>query len=172
MHWGYRHLSLPQTLIPFVVHKRTTWKEKCYENPRRFLFTFMSYFYNYHRKWIVNVCTTNNCINNDCAKETINNDPCTFYNSQFQEQNAWQLQEVELVNFLAIRLSRKEAIQTYVSSLAPWHLKSLNSWQRESLLLGMDISGLGGMRRKWRGKRKHHRCFLDLFNLSIANFFD
>lgn len=84
------------------------------------------------------MCVINNCINNDCAKETIKNDPCTFHDSQFQEQNAWQLkEEVELVNFLAIRLSRKEEIQTYVSSLAPWHLKSLNSWQRENLLLGI-----------------------------------
>lgn len=84
------------------------------------------------------MCVINNCINNDCAKETIKNDPYTFHDSQFQEQNAWQLkEEVELVNFLAIRLSRKEEIQTYVSSLAPWHLKSLNSWQRENLLLGI-----------------------------------
>lgn len=80
--------------------------------------------------------------------------------------------EVELVNFLARRLSREEAIQTYVSSWAPWHLKSLNSWQRESLLLRMH-QGWWGMRRKEMGKRSYCRCFLgDLFNLSVKNFSD
>lgn len=78
--------------------------------------------------------------------------------------------EVELVIFLARRLSRKEAIQTYVSSWAHGHLKSLNSLQGESLLLRMHQgwgAGGAGMRRKEMGKRRHYRyCLGDLFNLS------
>ena len=37
------------------------------------------------------MCAANNGINNDRAKETISDYPRTFYNSQFQVQNVWQL---------------------------------------------------------------------------------
>ena len=78
-------------------------------------------------------------------------------------------EKVGLVNFLAGRLSREEAIQTYVSSRALWHLKSLNSWWRGPTV--GDASGLEGMGRKGMGKRRHCRCFLaDLFYTTVKNF--
>ena len=171
LHWGCRHLSLPQTLIPFVVHNCTTWKEKCYDNPRWFPFTFTSCFYTCPRKWIVNVCATNNGINIMTVPKkqsaiihayfiTVNS-KCEMFGN-FKEK-------VELVNFLAGRLSREEAIQTYVSSRALWHLKSLNSWWRGPTV--GDASGLEGMGRKGMGKRRHCRCFLaDLFYTTVKNF--
>lgn len=65
-------------------------------------------------------------------------------------------EEVELVNFLTRRLSRKETIQTYVSSQAPGHLKSLNSWLRKPTW--GDASGHGDAKKK-NGQEKTLQMF-------------
>lgn len=116
------------------------------------------------------MCTVNNCINNDCAKET------TTIHAHFTTVNSKckmfgnLKEEVELVNFLPRRLNRKEEIQTYVSNRASWNLKSPNSWWRESLLLEKH-QGWGGREEKKWAREGTTDVFLETCSIFLSKTF-